>query len=275
MFYRNDHLYRSALLDLPGIFHGFSTREGGVSRLPHTASMNAAFFRGDDDETVRRNLTILAAEASGLPEDPSLLSSLVCGPQVHGRTVRRVGPANGGEGILRDSPEPCDGYVTADPGVFPLIRVADCVPVLLAGIGEDGTPVVGAVHAGWRGTVAGICAAAVGAMRDMGAVPSAIRAALGPSIHACCYVVGEDFREAVRAARGEAFAARHVFRDGDRLRADLQSMNLEILLEAGLTEDAVDVSPACTCCRPEEFHSHRATGGRRGAMGAVIGILPR
>ena len=179
MFYRNDHLYRSALLDLPGIFHGFSTREGGVSRLPHTASMNAAFFRGDDDETVRRNLTILAAEASGLPEDPSLLSSLVCGPQVHGRTVRRVGPANGGEGILRDSPEPCDGYVTADPGVFPLIRVADCVPVLLAGGREDGTPVVCAVHAGWRGTVAGICAAAVGAMRDMGAVPSSIRAALG------------------------------------------------------------------------------------------------
>ncbi|MCQ2423751.1 MAG: peptidoglycan editing factor PgeF [Clostridia bacterium] len=272
MFRFDSGIFRSDALLAPDVFHAFSTREGGVSTLPHTAKMNVAPDRGDDGKTVRENIRILLSLASGEEQPDEVLSRVVCGHQIHSATVRTVGRENGGEGIFRDPPLLADGYVTTEPGVYPLVRVADCVPVLLLARRADGSPVIGAVHAGWRGTAAGIAAEAVRVMRAAGALPDSFAAAIGPSIHSCCYEVGEDFLARVTELRGEDFSVRHITRRGGRLYADLQGMNRELLENAGVPASRIDVSENCTACRPDLFHSHRATGGKRGAMGAVIGI---
>ncbi len=262
MFQYNNYIWKSDVLEIPSIAHGFSTREGGVSTLPHTASMNTGFFRGDDKETVIENIRMLCQYA-GLPED------VVCTPQIHSDIIRYVTRENAGEGTLRDVPFSCDGFVTDQPGITLLVRVADCAPVLLAGVTEAGAPLVGAVHAGWRGTAAGIAAGAVAMLRKMGAVQ--IYAAVGACIHPCCYQVGGELRDAVAELRGSAFADKYVINRDGALYADIARMNRELLLEAGA--DAVDVCGECTRCNPALYHSHRATGGVRGTMGAVIGIL--
>ncbi len=263
MFYLKKNIWKSDILDIPRVAHGFSTRKGGVSTLPHTASMNVGFFRGDEKETVLENICLFCSEA-GLPD------AVVCTPQIHSDRIRYVTSENAGEGTVRDVPYPCDGFVTDQPGLTLLVRVADCAPVLLVGVTEDGNPLIGAVHAGWRGTAAGIGAKAVTMLRDMGAV--AVRAAVGACIHACCYQVGEEMRDTVAHLRGEAFAQRHVQERDGGLYADIAGMNRELLLEAGAVQ--VDVCEECTQCDPNLYHSHRATGGVRGTMGAAVGIVP-
>ena len=262
MFTFRNNIWSSDILQSRGISHGFSCRLGGVSALPHTASMNTGFFRGDSDETVRENIRLLCL-AAGTATD------VVCTPQIHSDIIRRVGRENVGEGTVLDVPFACDGFVCDESGVTLLIRVADCAPILLCGERPDGRPVIGAVHAGWRGTVAGIGMKAVRMLADMGA--ENIRCAVGACIHSCCFEVGGDFREAVADARGADYAARHIKSRGGKMFADLAEMNRELLLFAGAA--AVDICPDCTCCHPDKYHSHRATGGKRGTMGAVISIL--
>ncbi len=257
MFTYKKGIWQSDALNIPRVSHGFSTRLGGISHPEHLKSMNTGYYRGEDDRVVTENIRILCGLA-GCPE------GVVCTPQIHSDIVRYVTEENIGEGSVREVPYECDGFVCDKAGVTLLIRVADCVPILLAGKKADGSPVVGAVHAGWRGTVAGIGAVAIKMMGELGAKD--ICCAVGASIHSCCYKVGEDFVSAVEAARGGDFAKRHI----KNMHADLQGMNLEILLGAGAK--AVDIINECTNCKPYLYHSHRATGGVRGTMGAVIGI---
>lgn len=276
MFARNGSILQSSLLSLPGICHGFSTRYGGVSTHPYTRDMNLAMGREDDDDTVRRNGEIFAAELSGGALHGE---NWVSASQIHSAIVRVIGRDNCGEGLLAPAGEDCDGFVTDVSGVLPVIRVADCTPILLAGNKPDGRPVVGAVHAGWKGSGAGIVRVAVEKMVILGAVRESIRAAVGPHIGACCYEVGADLLEAVTVMAGEAFALayctpRRIDENGvQKYTADMTGMNLYWLGMAGVTEDRIDVSPHCTMCDPETFHSHRYTGGKRGAMGAAVGIL--
>lgn len=267
MFIYENYIWRSTLLQKTGIRHGFSTREGGVSTLPFTASMNLGFHRGDEDVTVLENMARLSEYAGVSPE------SLVRSPQHHTDIIRYVTADDIGEGIDRPPAESCDGFVTDKKGISLLVRVADCTPVLFAGFRNDGTPVVAAVHAGWRGTVKGIAPKAFKMLVSMGAVQSTICAAIGPCIHSCCYEVGEDFIEAVAEARGRHFADEHITIKDGKYFADIAGMNAHLLLDEGLNEENLDISGECTCCNPSLYHSHRATGGKRGTMGAVIGIV--
>ena len=271
MFHKNGILFQSDLLSSDGIVHGFSTREGGVSRLPHTASMNAAEGHGDPAETVRENVGILARTLTGgmLTE-----SAVVCAPQIHSAKIRYVTKEDAGFGVTLPAGVPGDGFFTDAPGILLLVRVADCVPILFTARRADGSPLVAAVHAGWRGTAAGIAAEAVHLLTGAGAAPDSIRAAVGQCIHDCCFEVQADFVKSVADARDADFAARHILSRDGRLYADLVGMNTELLRQAGLTEAQIDVSPHCTACNPALFHSHRAAKGLRGAMAAVIGILP-
>ncbi len=257
------------MLDDTRIGHGFSTREGGVSALSHTRTMNLSFTLGDSDETVRANMRLFCMYA-GVSYD-----GLVGSPQFHSPTVRRVDMSNAHEGIDRENVSSSDGFVTDVPGVSLIVRMADCTPILFFGEKNDGSPVVAAVHAGWRGTVSGIGANAACEMKKLGAASESIKAAIGQCIHSCHFEVKEDFRQSVSEIRGEDFAARHIKQTPDgRMFADMVSMNVEILLEAGLSRENIDVSECCTVCDPKAFHSHRATGGKRGTMGALIGIKP-
>lgn len=273
MFYEKGILTRSTLLDIPGVAHGFSSRIGGKSTLPHTASLNLSMNLGDPDDVVRENLEIFAR---ALSDGAYGGDCTVTTHQIHSANVRILSSDNAGEGCSKPRGEDGDGFVTDQAGVLPIARVADCVPVLLAGLKADNSPVVAAVHAGWRGTAAGICAEAVEKMLALGCERSTIRAAIGVHIGFCCYEVGDDFADAVAQVRGHDFAGRHIRKaDGfEKPHADLTSMNLEILADAGVMREHVDVHPDCTMCMPEKYYSHRASGGKRGVMGCGICILP-
>lgn len=261
MFTYKKGIWQSDIFDTADVSHGFSTRLGGKSVLPHTASMNTGFFRGDGDALVMENIKELC-RLSGASEN------VVCTPQIHSDIVRYVTEENIGEGSVREVPFSCDGFVTDRPGVSLLVRVADCTPILLCGKKTDGAPVIAAVHAGWKGTVADIGAKAAEKMRLLGAED--IRAAVGACIHKCCFQVGEDFIEAVSNAKGADFSRRHIEKRDGSYYADLPAMNEEILRSAGIGK--IDIIPECTRCKPYLYHSHRATGGKRGTMGAVICI---
>ncbi len=272
MFYKKGILYRSTLLDeyeKYGVRHGFSTREGGFSTLEHTKSLNLNFNLGDDWDTVLKNFD---AFSSAISEELTR-DSVITAHQIHSAKVRVVDRHNAGEGISKDRGEDCDGFVTADRHTLPVIRVADCTPILLCGLDEKENPVVSSVHAGWRGTVNEIAREAVEQMVKLGAVRESISAAIGAHIGLCCFEVGEDFVQAVAEIRGQDFANRHIKREGfTKPHANLTSMNEEILTSAGVTK--IDASPQCTMCSPDSlYYSHRRMKGKRGAMGAGIAII--
>lgn len=271
-FYRDGIVEKSTVLHSVGVCHGFSTRAGGVSILPHTASMNVAEGHGDTAETVQRNIDLLATAVSS---GTMGAECVICAPQVHSATIFRVGRAEAGCGVLRPTALRGDGFITDEAGVLLMIRMADCVPILFTASrsGGDCAELVAAVHAGWCGTAAGIAAEAVRQLLELGARKDSIRCAIGQAIHECCYEVQEDFVASVAELRGRAFADAHIRRRDGKFWADVPGMNRSILLACGMAEWQIDMSPHCTACAPTEFHSHRASGGMRGAMGAVIGLI--
>jgi copper oxidase (laccase) domain-containing protein len=95
---------------------------------------------------------------------------------------------------------------------------------------------------------------------------------VGQAIRDCCYEVQADFVCAAADAWGQEFADAHIRRRDGKLFADVPGMNETILRQSGLMPQQIDRSPCCTACAPQEFHSHRASHGLRGAMGALIGI---
>lgn len=263
MFYRSSYVVLSDILNFPGVSHGFATREGGVSLIPEVASMNLAPLMGDSPENAEKNVSLLASYA-GLEGYP-----VIYGSQIHSTVVQTVTLDD--TDIFPDNRK-CDGYVTDVPGIALLVRAADCVPILLCGKKADSSPVIGAVHAGWRGTVGEIAAVAVEKMAELGAEIATVRAAVGPSIHDCCFEVKEDFISSVTEMAGKNFAGRHIHNRDGKYFASLQDMNVEIHESAGITPDRIDVSPDCTAHMGNIYHSHRATKGNRGVGGGIIGI---
>lgn len=264
---------KSNILSCP---HGFSTRLGGVSALPHTASMNLAFGRGDDDTTVLRNLELFS-EAVGLRPE-----SVISLRQIHSADVLIVGEADAGAGYYsKQDSEAADGYVTVSQRVTLGIKTADCVPILFE---DPSKNIVGAVHAGWRGTAAGIVRVCIRKMTSLGASPENIRAAIGPAICFGCYEVGDDFAESFHelAVSSDAAAGHHQLPEVDRfiripensadgrLHADIVGWNRELLLSEGVLPENIAISSFCTMENPDLFYSHRYSEGKRGTMLSVI-----
>ncbi len=249
--------------------HAFATRRGGVSELGHTKSLNLAFGRGDEDKIVLKNLEIFAKKVGF---DAKSIVSL---PQIHSDRIFTVGSKERGHGyFVREGIESGDGYVTGESGVVLGIKTADCVPILFE-VEKDGEIVaVGAVHAGWRGTVANIAGKCVERLcGEFGCEPKDIRAAIGPCIHACCYEVSRDIFDAVSDGLSEDMAVRFVTPSGKgdgKYFCDLVGINRELLLGRGLRAENVDVVDECTCCDPEKYFSHRYSNGHRGTMLNVI-----
>ena len=249
----------SPLLD--GVRHGFFTRAGGVSQGPYQ-SLNCSLNSGDDPAALAENRARVAL-SMGVP--PERLLGLT---QVHGTDCVAVGEA-GGEPPWRPGAGPrADAMATCHPGLALGIITADCGPVLLA---DRARGVVAAVHAGWRGAAAGVLEATVQAMLGLGAVREAITAAVGPCIGAASYEVGEDLRDAVRAA---GFDAAAFFSAGARpghWQFDLPGYCVARLQAAGVRAAALGCD---TLPDPARFFSHRrrtlAGGGRIGHQISVI-----
>ena len=230
-----------------GVVSAFSTRRGGVSPAP--LGMNLSFRVGDDPENVKKNRELFF-ESLGVP-----LDRLAIPAQVHGSTVR-IAEKPG------DYPE-ADALLTDRPGVFLCVSMADCVPVLMF---DPGRNVVGVVHAGWRGSSAGITGTAVRTMVEtFGTDPADLLVSVGPSASSCCYMVGPDV-----AAR---FAPEFREKREGGVYVDLKEANRGQLLRSGVRSGNIEVSPHCTISEPELFHSHRRDGAKSGRMMGVIGRI--
>jgi hypothetical protein len=175
----------STLNEVLRIRHGFFTREGGSSEGIY-ASLNCGLATGDDPERVAANR---ARALALLDIEPQALATV---QQEHTTTVVVIDDAWTAEA----PPVVADAMVTNRPGVALGILTADCAPVLLA---DPRANIIAAVHAGWRGALAGVLDNTVAAMVKLGAKPSRIAAAVGPCIAHRSYEVGPEFPAAFLA----------------------------------------------------------------------------
>lgn len=240
--------------------HLFSTRLGGFSG-GEFASMNLGLERGDDREKVLANFGRIAQVLGCRVED------MVSSHQTHTTNIRRVTGADRGKGILRPREyEDVDGLMTDEPGLVLVTYYADCVPLFFV---DPVHRAIGLAHSGWRGTAAGMGACMVRAMGEaFGSRPEALYTAIGPSICADCYEVDGDVAKQFARFPG---AVREGKRPG-KYQLDLWRANRLILQEAGVPEDRIAVTDICTCCNSAYLFSHRATGGRRGNLGAFLAL---
>ena len=263
------------------LWHGFSTRRGGLSRAycadNAPGELNLGFTAQDDRETVAANRRLLAEAISGDPATP-----LISLRQIHSNLVVLASAQD----TLRPQPLRGDGLMTGEPGLLLAIQTADCIPVLVA---DRKRRAVAAFHAGWRGTVKRIVESGIGRMRlAFGSRPEDLIAAIGPGIGACCYSVGD---EVLSEFESQFTYARELFcevYDSDPIRTRYPMLfltqrapghseigpSLHVNLAAGLKPGAIKVVGGCTSCQPEIFFSHRASKGHAGRMMSVIGVRP-
>lgn len=238
--------------------HVFTTRLGGVS-AGVLESLNLSVRRGDTPEAVRENVRRLSAAAD------MDVTRMVYARQVHGTEVH-VARASELQASEREPRFECDGFVTNEPGVPIAVFMADCLPVLLH---DPVHGVIGAVHCGWRSSVADILAEALRKMTALGARPSDVRAAIGPGIGFDHFEVGPEVVEAAARLIGDVSPYTRPGENG-RPMLDLKGVNAARLRQLGVPAEQISVSGLCTMCMPETFWSHRATNGRRGVQAAII-----
>jgi len=160
-----------------------------------------------------------------------------------------------------------DAAVTALRGVVLAVQTADCVPVLVA---DTERRAVAAIHAGWRGTAAGIVKSAVARVVEKFHIdPNSLRAVIGPHIGVCCYEVGDDVVEAMSDP-----LAIEIREEWLKPHVNLASANRRQLIEAGVPQTQIETSSLCTKCREDLFHSYRRDGKRMGHLLSVIGLTP-
>ena len=287
------------LSKMPWLVHAFSTRRGGVSKAP-CAGLNLGFTESDQRERVEQNRQRFLDQLGGKGFVPASARqvhsshSLVVARNRAGQLAYQLPGTTVSIPATTNSPAG-DGLMTAEHGILLTIRIADCLPLLLV---DPQRRVVAAVHAGWRGALARVIEKAVGDLRRaFGSDPRKLIAAVGPSIRACCFEVGEEVVEAFHggfadadgffqpvAHRPEATTNRHsilflkAYPPGHApehvpaARLDLTAVARHQLASAGVKPANVLVADYCTACRTDLFFSHRQEGPRTGRQAAAIGI---
>src|ERR1044072_6803760 len=252
-----------APLEADGFVNGFSTRLGGVSEMPADA-LSLAGFNDDEAENILEN------RRRFLKLFPGEWALAGCW-QVHGadvRVVENAAEAKPAEDSHGDTIY-CDAIVSDARNVLSGVKTADCVPLL---IGDPSTGAFAAVHAGWRGTLAGIGVVAVKRLEhEYGARPKHLRVAIGASAGPCCYEVGKEVIDAFT----EKFAdAQNLFtstRVGHAL-IDLLRSNEDQLVSVGVERERIHTAPICTMCRTDLFFSYRrekSVNGKGGGLRAL------
>ncbi len=273
------------LMQLPWLVHGFSTRGGGISTCYGGNALNLGLTQHDTKVNVERNCALFL-EKVGAIDPEGRAWPLVQLRQIHSSVVHEVS-------AVSRKPLAGDGLVTDTANLLLAVRTADCVPILLVDVRRR---VVGAIHAGWRGTVGRIVEKGISEMRRrFDTVPRDLRAAIGPCIRRCCYQVGADVRaefesqfsysdqlfhesfdvNALPARYPMLFLNQKASYHGDlgpEIHLDLVEANKRQLQDAGIREEYVSVVEGCTGCQTMRFFSHRVEFGQTGRLMAVIGI---
>ncbi len=288
-------LSSAKLAEIPWILHGFSTRQGGVSKEYRGQQLNLGFTAEDSPKNVERNRGRLLRRLKAQGEAGNMWP-LVLLNQVHSAAIHRVYGPRGPEwarlrkGRILESSG--DGLITNTAGVMLGVKVADCFPVIVA---DRRRKAVGVFHAGWRGTVQRIVEKGVGEMRrQLGCDPEDLMAVIGPGIGACCYEIGEEvenefdsqfayskqlfedvfdswslktkypmlFLNQRAPGHGEPAMSRHL---------DLVKANWCQLLDAVVPAENIESMNLCTACHTDLFFSYRKEHVT-GRMLAVVGI---
>lgn len=241
-------IIRSELLAKhPEIVFGISTKEGGVSPSPFY--MNLSLATPDKEENVLQNRKIFFGEL-GIDIDTVNFQK-----QVHCDDVKYIEQG----GHIGD----CDATVTDKSNVFLTVSVADCLPVFIY---EPGRKVIGAVHAGWRGTEKMIVQKAVRKLENkFSADAGKMIAYIGPGICFKCFEVGNEV--------AEKFSNKVKEKRGEKYYIDLAKENKRQLTEGGVQESNIEICGLCTMEEKDLLHSYRRDGVNSGRMYGVIGMV--
>ena len=228
--------------------------------LDKSYAFSLALHTGEEHKKIVSNRRSLAQQLS-LQED----TIFVIANQTHSDHVAVIEEKQTrGWERLEDAVEDCDALVTNLSGVVLAVLTADCVPILLY---DPVREVVAAVHAGWRGTEAGIVRKTIEVMeKRFGSDPSDLLAGVAPAIGKCCYEVGED------VASHFIGYPDAIERRGEKFMLDLPSINKEQMLAAGVPEKQIEMSGTCTACEVDQFFSYRKEQGCSGRFMSLIGL---
>jgi polyphenol oxidase len=234
------------------LVHAFCTRRGGVSE-DDFRSLNMSFREGDEEFRVLQNWNRVA----GVFDIP--VGNFLVLNQVHGDGILVIEPH--GEYFRSRETLNYDAVVTNRADLAVCIKTADCVPVFFV---DRVKKVIGAVHAGWRGTALAISAKVIRLMQNRyGSQPVDILAAIGPSIGRCCYevdrIVAGTF-QSLKNSEDFLFPGKRK----ERWMLDLAAANRSQILDCGVPAASIEESGFCTVCCGDAFFSHRASGGITG-----------
>jgi len=246
-------MIRSALLANHGITGIFTLRHGGISPPPFD-SQNFGAGLGDSDSNIAQNLLRLKHHAalSSLPHQAM---------QVHQTGILWC------KGRGKTHTSHADVLLANQAATAVAVRTADCLPILLA---DPEQGIVAAVHAGWRGTAAGVVQQAIHAMQTHGAKPGDILASLGPCIGHCCFSTGHDTATAL--ANSITGATKYISHQPAEIHADLREINRLQLQSCGIIDVHIEASDTCTACDAERFFSFRRDAQLAGRQLAVVAV---
>lgn len=249
-------------LERLGFKNAFSTRLGGISPLPKDALSLGNFSHDERANVIENRRRFLAALNS---DDWPLVTA----KQIHSADIRTVADV---EDALGDS-QPGDALTANLAGIFLAIQTADCMPVLIA---DQRTRAFAAIHAGWRGTLAGIVARTVERMQqEHGSDPADLHAALGPAICAEVFEVGAEVLDAFREKYDYAEQLFSNLQPNGKGHINLNLANARQLLDAGLQADRIYDCGLCTWRRNDLFFSYRLERGAEKPVGRLLGVIGR
>ncbi len=263
------HIKFDIFEDYP-IVAAFSTRNGGVSEAPFN-SMNLAFNKGDKLENVLENYKIFANDIS------VDYNNIVISYQKHNDNILIASNEHAGMGLIKERAySDIDGIYTEKKGLAITTVHADCTPIFFY---DKKRNAIGLVHSGWRGTAKRITKKMLDLFLEKGSNLNDIICAIGPAICLGCYEVGNDVLEAClpdESLLSSQTKTRVLYKINPKTQkphVNLKAINSEILIQAGLPQENIEVSELCTKCRNDLFFSHRLLGNKRGTQIACMCLL--
>lgn len=249
----------------PWLVAGFSTRRGGSSLSPFD-SLNCGLHVADDPAAVVKNRERLI-KLQNVP-----FASWTCANQIHGSTIYQVQATDIGKG--RDSLNLAipgvDGLYTCESNLFLASFYADCVPIFFI---DPTKRLIGIVHAGWKGTVAQIGKKLIQRWKEeFNSALSDIKVVIGPAIGGCCYEVDDTVMDQVKPFLNLLSKKAITVKCNRKYQIDLKQINFDLLNQAGIRSEHIEVSEWCTSCNTDLFYSHRKENGVTGRMAAFMTI---